>query len=132
MERRQEIWFWLLVRTCKENKYPEITLNLEGIDEKISNRITKARKMIAYLNDILWRKSITKNEIHIYETTVKNAMLYGVWWRCRSLHLRITQHTADSYFQFDNVFTAYLNSEMPILQTYYNIWYIGSIRYWAT
>jgi len=62
------------VRTYKEYKYLEITLNREATDDhEISNKITKARRTIAYLNDILW--SITKKrEFNIYETMVKSVM----------------------------------------------------------
>jgi len=67
------------VRTYKEYKYLEITLNREGTDDhEISNRITKARRIIAYLNDILW-SIMKKKEFSIYETMVKSVM--AAKWR---------------------------------------------------
>jgi len=58
------------VRSCKKYKYLRITLNRKGTDEQeINNRITKARRIIAYLNGILWNKSITKKrKFNVYET----------------------------------------------------------------
>jgi hypothetical protein len=61
-------------------------LNREDPDdqaiEEISNRITRVRRRIAYVNDILWSKCITKKrKFNIYETMLKTEMLYD----CKTL-----------------------------------------------
>jgi hypothetical protein len=66
------------VRACKEYKYLRITLNQEGTDDsEINNGITKARRIVACLNDILWSKNIIKKKkFNKYETMVKSVILY--------------------------------------------------------
>jgi len=65
------------VRICKKYKYLGVTLNQkERDDQKINNRITKTRKIITCLNDILWGESITKKKkFNIYEIMIKSIML---------------------------------------------------------
>jgi len=48
-------------------------MNNQMNNQKI-NKITKARRLIAYLNGILWSKK--KKEIYIYETMVKSVIIY--------------------------------------------------------
>jgi len=55
-------------------------LNQEGTDDQeISNkiRITKAKRIIACLNGILWNKNMTKKrKFNIHETMLKSVTLY--------------------------------------------------------
>jgi len=67
------------VRTCKEHRYLGMILNREKIDDQeINNIITKAKRIIAYLDGILWSKSITKKrEFNIYEAMIRKVLLYS-------------------------------------------------------
>jgi hypothetical protein len=71
-------------RSCKEYKYLGITLNQERTkkwprpdDQEISNRITKAGRIITCLNGILWNKNITKKrKFNIHETMIKSDTMW--------------------------------------------------------
>jgi len=67
-------------------------LNREEIDDQtINKRVTKARRIIACLNGILWSKHNTKNrKFNIYETMIKSIMLY----RCKPWRIKkeATEH----------------------------------------
>jgi len=54
------------VETCKEYDYLRTILNKERIDDQeINKRVTKAKRIIVYLNKVLWKAS-QKGENSIY------------------------------------------------------------------
>jgi len=61
--------------------------------EEINDRITKAKRIIACLNGILWNKSITK-KFNIYEIMINSVMLYGCkTWRLTERNKRALEAT---------------------------------------
>ena len=64
---------------CQEYKYLGVIFHTSGTDDKgIRSRVMQARKCIACLNGILWRKDIRKErKMNIYNAWIKSSLLYG-------------------------------------------------------
>jgi len=82
------------VRICNEYRYLGTTLNRKETEEQeTSNGITKMTSIIAYLNDILRNKSITKKrKFNIYDGKKPDAIFFFnfnlgiIITRCHNMH----------------------------------------------
>jgi len=67
------------IESCQEYKCLGVIFYTSGTDDKeIRSRVIQARKCIACLNGIRWRKDITEErKLNIYNVLIKSSLLYG-------------------------------------------------------
>jgi hypothetical protein len=84
------------IEFCHEYKYLGVIFDTSGTDNKeIRSRVTEARKYIACLNGILWRKDIRKErKLNIYNALIKSNLLCGSeTWRLTENNKRRVEAT---------------------------------------